>query len=196
MIKPNGYDEQRASGDFTPVRLGGHYCTIKRVAETKSKTGKDMIVVCFDFDSNDDQAGYFMESFKNDVREEKKWPFQGTKYIMVNDYQDASKTSRQFKTFCTCVESSNSGFSIQWGENWGSQFVGKKIGAVYGEEENEWNGKQFMRPTIKYFCKTDSVANAAIPEPKYLLNHASKANASATNDFMNVGAGDMDEIPF
>ena len=125
MQKPNGYEEAQASGEFTPVNLGGHHAVIMQVTEKKSSTGKDMIVVVFDFAKNDEQAGYFNDRFKNDTRDDKKWPFNGTKYIMVNDYQDANKTSRQFKTFCTCFEKSN-GTEVNWGlPNWGAQFKGK-----------------------------------------------------------------------
>lgn len=49
MQKPNNYDETPAGGEFTPVDLGGHKLIIKQVSETKSKSGKDMIVVLFDF---------------------------------------------------------------------------------------------------------------------------------------------------
>ena len=44
MKKPKNYDET-PTGGFTPVELGGHKMVIKQVIETKSKTGKDMIVV-------------------------------------------------------------------------------------------------------------------------------------------------------
>jgi len=194
MNKPSGYDDVQVGGGFTPVDLGGHYCQIKQVAERKSSTGKDMIVVVFDFVKPDAQEGYFMEQFKNDVREDKKWPFAGSKYIMVNDYQDPSKTSRQFKSFCTCVENSNS-YQIQWGGNdWAAQFKGKKIGAVYGEEEHEYDGKISKRRLVRYFCSLDAVKDAKIPEAKLLKN----VNRPAANDtsFVNIPEGTEEEIPF
>ena len=196
MQKPDGYDEAKVSGAYTPVELGGHYCTIKQVNETKSSTGKNMIVVLFDFCPPDKQSGYFIDSFKNDVREEKKWPFSGTKYIMVNDYQDPAKTSRQFKTFCSCVEKSNN-YEIIWGgDEWSKQFKGKKVGVVYGEEENEYNGKTFMRAMPKWFCQLDAVATAKIPEPKYLSGSARKVGSNVSNDFMTIPEGMEEEIPF
>ena len=198
MVKPNGYDEAQATGEYTPVELGGHYCVIKQVSERKSSTGKDMVVVLFDFCKPDKQEGYFMESYKNDTRDDKKWPFAGSKYIMVNDYQDPQKTSSQFKTFCTCVEKSNN-YTIQWGgDNWAQQFKGKKIGAVYGEEENEYDGRTFMRATMKWFCNIDAVKDAKVPEPKYLkTRQTAPVPAQASNDdFMNLPEGTEEEIPF
>jgi hypothetical protein len=194
MNKPSGYDDVQVGGGFTPVDLGGHYCQIKQVAERKSSTGKDMIVVVFDFVKPDAQEGYFMEQFKNDVREDKKWPFAGSKYIMVNDYQEPSKTSRQFKSFCTCVENSNS-YQIQWGgSDWAAQFKGKKIGAVYGEEEHEYDGKVSKRRLVRYFCSLDAVKDAKIPEAK-LLKNVSRPAANDTS-FVNIPEGTEEEIPF
>ena len=194
MNKPSGYDDVQVGGGFTPVDLGGHYCQIKQVAERKSSTGKDMIVVVFDFVKPDAQEGYFMEQFKNDVREDKKWPFAGSKYIMVNDYQEPSKTSRQFKSFCTCVENSNS-YQIQWGGNdWAAQFKGKKIGAVYGEEEHEYDGRVSKRRLVRYFCSLDAVKDAKIPEAK-LLKNVSRPAANDTS-FVNIPEGTEEEIPF
>lgn len=201
MNKPNGYDEASTNREFTPVELGGHYAVVKQVSERQSSTGKDMIVVLFDFCSPDAQANYFMESFKNDVREEKKWPFNGSKYIMVNDYNDPNKTSRAFKTFCTSVEKSNK-YSIQWGgKDWAKQFVGKKVGVVYGEEESEFDGRISMRHVPKWFCSIDTVKTAGIPAPRY-LNGSSPANAKKPDeqtgdaDFMDLTKVDVEEIPF
>ena len=168
MNKPMGYDEVIASGEFVPVSPGGHYCDIKKVEETQSSTGKSMIVVYFDFNQQDVQAGYFMQQYNDDTREEKSWPFAGRKYVMVEDYNDASKVSRQFKTFCSCVEESNENFTVQWGDDWGAQFTNKKIGIVFGREEQEYNGKVSMRSLPRYFCRIAAVANAKVPEDKLL----------------------------
>lgn len=198
MQKPSGYDEAKASGEYIPVDLGGHYCTIKQVSELQSSTGKDMIVVVFDFCEPDQQVGYFAEQFANDTRNEKKWPYQGTKYILVNDFQDAKKTSKQFKTFCTCVENSNN-YKIQWGgQNWAQQFKGKKIGAIFGEEESEYDGKTSMRRVLRWFCGTDKVNDAKIPEPKYIKSRKNDNMAATSKDtgFMNIPDDADEEIPF
>jgi hypothetical protein len=81
MIKPNNYDNVKASGEFEQVNAGGHYMTILKVAERKNKNGGDMIVVAFDFDMRDKQEGFFKKMFLDDVRPDKAWPYQGTQYI-------------------------------------------------------------------------------------------------------------------
>lgn len=205
MKKPDGYDEAKASGEFTPVKDGGHYAVIKQVSERQSSTGKDMVVVLFDFCEPDTQTGYFADMFNNSDKEDKKWPFAGTKYIMVNNYNDASKTSRAFKTFCTCAEKSNN-MIVNWGGNdWGKQFKGKKIGIVFGAEEQEWQGKISMRHIPKWFCDYAKVPDQKIPDPIY-INGVAPASTSAQNTtasteadgnkFVDVPETELDEIPF
>lgn len=201
MQKPSGYDEAQAGGEFTPIDLGGHYAIIKQVSERQSSTGKDMIVVLYDFTSPDKQEGFFSKQFNNDDRPEKKWPFAGTKYIMVNDYNDPNKTSRAFKTFCTCVEKSNN-YQIAWGGNaWSQQFKNKFVGVVFGEEESEYDGKIRMRRVPKWFCNTDKVKDQSIPAPKYLngvgpAQPQQNTSTESADPFLNIPEGIDEEIPF
>lgn len=195
MQKPNNYENVKESGSFTPVELGGHHLIIKQVNETQSKAGKPMIVVLFDMAKNDKQAGYMTEEFNNDVRPEKKWPRVGTEYIVSEDAD--GNCSRKFKTFISCFEKSNNCEAV-WGEAFCKQFKNKKIGGVFGEVENEYNGKVTMRHELKYFCSDDAADNAKIPNPQYLNNASAPANSQkpADTSFMNVPEGTDDEIPF
>lgn len=101
MKKPNNYENTQVQGEFTPVELGGHKLVIKKVEERMSKTNRPMIVVYFDFAPGDKQAGYFEEVFANDIRPEKKWPNQGTNYILTED--NDGNCSRSFKTFLSSM---------------------------------------------------------------------------------------------
>lgn len=193
MKKPNGYDEAKASNGWEPVELGGHYLVIKQVEETKSSSGDDMIKVFFDFDKNDKQADYFADSFKNDIRPDKKWAFQATEYIMVNDYQDKSKTSRAFKTFITCVEHSNN-MEVKWDvENWAAQFKGKKIGGVFGEQMDYYNGEEKKKVILRWFVSTDNVEDAEIPK---MTESKAYKNRPQDDGFTNVPDDVSEELPF
>lgn len=196
MKKPANYDNTQASGEFTPVELGGHFLIIKDVEETKSKSGKDMIIVRFDFASNDKQPGYFTKAFKDDIRPDKRWPHQATQYILTEDKD--GNCNRSFKTFTTCVEHSNPGFTIQWGDNFEMQFLNKKIGGVFGIVENEYMGRVTKRRELRWFVSEDKVRDAAIPEEK-LLPVSGKPNpaaASVENGFMTIPEGIEEEMPF
>ncbi len=194
MQKPNNYDKTQASGDFTPINLGGHHLIIKKVEETKTKTGKNMIVVAFDMAPGDSQPGYFSKAFADDIRPDKKWPRAGRQYIVTED--NTGNCSRSFKTFINCVERSNNGFVTQWGDTFAQQFKGKRIGGVFGEVENEYNGKTTMRHELRWFCDDSKVDSANIPQPKYLPNSNTTTSAPA-DTFVNIaGTIEEEEIPF
>ena len=190
MNKPEGYDKVQV--DFTPAELGGHTMVIKGVREEKSKAGKEMIVVAFDFDKNDIQPGYFSDLFEKDIRPEKKWPIAGTQYILTTDKD--GKTSKSLKGFITSCERSN-GFEAQWGAKFCEQFKGKKIGGVFGIVEEEYNGKVSKRHRLRWFCEYDKAQDAPVPAPK-LLNNSYTSAASGPSGFVNVPDGVNEEIPF
>ena len=197
MQKPNGYDEAKAGGDFTPVELGGHQLVIKQVNERVNKNNQPMIVVLFDFAQNDTQPGYFMEQFKNDIRPDKKWSNQATQYINV--YDSEGKTSRVFKTFTTCVEHSNTGFTTQWGDNFCQQFKEKRIGGVFGEQMDFYNGEEKKKRVLRWFVSSDKVADAQVPElteTNAYKQHKSGSAMVSNGDFMNIPDGIDEELPF
>lgn len=201
MVKPQNYEETQAQGDWTPIDLGGHKLVIKQVNETKSKTGKDMVVVLFDFAEDDKQPGYFTEQFKNDIRPDKKWPNQATQYILPTD--DDGKCSRSFKTFTTCVEHSNTGFSVQWGEKFCQCFKGKKIGGVFGEQMDYYNGEEKKKRVLRWFVSLDKVADAAIPDmsetkqyKEYKQGGGMPNYGTSGDGFMNIPEGIDEELPF
>ena len=190
MQKPNNYDAVQV-GEFTPVELGGHHAIIKDVKEQKSSTGKDMIVIALDFAKNDKQPDYFLNSFENDIRPDKKWPFQAVQYIVVEGAD--GQPTRNFKSFITAFEESN-GCEATWGDGFCAQFKDKKIGVVYGNVEEEYNGERKMRRRIRWFCKDSAVDTAKIPDDKLLGNTGN--SAAKSNDFVSVASGAKEEIPF
>ena len=191
MQMPNGYNEVKVGGDYVPPALGGHKIVIKQVVETKSKAGKNMLVVCFDFAKDDVQPNYFSEEFKNDVRPEKKWPHAGTAYILTED-QDG-KCSKKLKGFVTSFERSNNCEAV-WGDKFAAQFKNKKIGGVYGEVENEYNGKTTMRHELRWFCEIDKAEGTTIPDPKFLPKSTQSSDES--NGFMDIKEGTDETIPW
>lgn len=199
MNKPNGYAETQASGDWSPVELGGHKMIIKQVNEKKSASGKDMIVVLFDFAKDDAQPEYFMEAFKNDIRPEKKWPNQATQYILTED--ENGNCSKSFKTFCTCVENSNAGFNC-WKPDNSFNFdgiKGKRVGGVFGEQLDFYNGNEKKKRVLRWFCSMDRVDGAGIPEISETKAYRERLNATGNSDggdFVSVPEGIDEELPF
>lgn len=193
MQKPNSFDEVVAGGEFTPIEVGGHHAVIVSVKEQKSSTGKDMVVVALDFAKNDKQAGYFKAQFDNDTRSDKKWPYQAVQYIVSEDAE--GKCSKSFKGFITAFERSNN-ITTNWGDKFCDQFKNKKIGVVYGEVEEEYNGEIKTRRRIRWFCEDAKVDSAAIPEKKYLNSASATAATTTDTSFVNVPDSAAEEIPF
>lgn len=197
MQKPNNYDETQVGGDYTPIEIGGHHAVIISVKEQQSSTGKNMVVVALDFARNDSQPGYFKNQYDGDEREGKKWPYQAVQYIVTEGTD--GKCSRNFKSFITSFEKSNN-VNITWGDKFPAQFKNKKIGVVYGEVEEEYNGEVKTRRRIRWFCEDGKVADQKVPEKKTLnstsaTSTTSKA-ATSDNSFVNVPEGVDEEIPF
>lgn len=193
MQKPNEFDKTQAGGDFTPVELGGHYGIIKNVAERETKNGDPMIVVSIDFDKKDEQAGYFTDMFKKDVRPDKKYPNQATNYI-TTEY--GGKCTRGFKSFIKAFADSNglTEDKIKWGEDFAAQFKNKKVGIVFGNVEETYNGETKMRRKIRWFCDYNKVPNQSIPADKFENNAKPKTTEPQEDDFTQVT--DDEDIPF
>ena len=187
MNKPNNYDNTQANtGDFVPVELGGHYAIIRKAEERLSSTGKMMVVVEIDFDQKDTQPGYFQESYDRSDKEPKKWPYQGTQYIVTEDNE--GNCSRSFKSFCTSYEDSNK-TPISWngGNDWAKQFTDKKIGVVFREVEEEYNGEVRTRRRIAWFCDYNKALDQNTPRKKELQ----KGSSADPEEFMKVPSDDI-----
>lgn len=196
MEKPRNYEKTQAQGDWRPVALGGHKLVIKQVNETKSKTGKNMIVVLFDFAEDDHQPHYFMNQYIGDNRQDKKWSNQATQYILTEDTDGVC--TRNFKTFITCVERSNAGFEVQWGDKFCQCFKDKKIGGVFGEQMDYYNGEEKKKRVLRWFCSTEKAEDSVIPdisETKAYKEWKQNSVSQNSDGFMSI-PDNVDELPF
>lgn len=195
MNKPNNYENTQI-GDFTPVELGGHYAIIKQVSERTNKNGGPMVVVCFDFDKTDAQPEMFATRFREDIRPDKKWPNQAIMYINTEDKD--GKCSRSFKKFVTAFADSNGlkENDIKWGSDFCAQFKNKKIGVVFGNVEEEYNGEVKMRRKARWWCDYKKAKDQTVPADVLLENKPAPATKTNNDGFMNIPTGDGDELPF
>ena len=190
MNKPNNYDNVSV-GNYEPVALGGHKMVIKKVVETTSRAGSEMLIVYLDFAQDDVQPGKFSKEFSKDTRADKKWPHAGTIYILTEDNE--GNCSKKLKGFTTSFERSNNCETI-WGSRFAEQFTNKRIGGVYGEVENEYNGKRTMRHELRWFRSVNEVEGETVPDPVYLDSRAPAAKADS-NGFMSI-PDNVDEVPW
>ena len=173
---------------------------IKEVLEMKSKTNKDMIRVSFDFAQNDSQPGYFEKAFRDDIRPDKKWPANGTTYILTEDQN--GDCSKSFKTFITSVEKSNPGFTVNWGDGFAECFKNKLAGAVFGVVNDYYNGRNIAKHQLRWFRSAEGVKDADIPAEIETKAYKDNNGVSAatppigSDGFMDIPDGIDEELPF
>ena len=188
MNKPAGYDEAQVLGEFTPINLGGHKLVIMKVEEITASNGNQYIKVSFDTAKDDVQPNYYSNAYKNNTMDNKKW--SGVTTVFPTDRD--GKTSKSFKTFCTAVEHSNSGFKMVWGDQFCNALKGKAVGGVFGEEEYVGNdGTIKTARKLFWFRGIDKVMNAEIPAKRTV-----EPQPASNDGFMNIPDSIDNELPF
>lgn len=196
MIKPNGFEETREFGEYTPLELGGHKLVIMKVEECETSNGNQYIKVSFDTAKDDIQPNYYSNQYKQDTRDNKKW--SGVTTVFPTDNE--GKTSRVFKTFCTSVEKSNAGFKMVWGEQFCNVLKGKAVGGVFGEEEYvDGNGEIKTARKLRWFRSIEGVMDADVPAKKTAQRTDAQDLAydkahDYTGNWVDIGADD--DLPF
>ena len=93
----------------------------------------------------------------------------------------------------------------QLGNNFGAQFKDKKIGGVFGEQKDFYDGKERNKRVLRWFVSLDKVENAGIPDPtetKAYKEYKSSSQSFYDNapkdadGFMNIPDGIDEELPF
>ena len=195
MLKPNGFDETQGFSSFEQLEEGGHILIILNVEERKSQAGNDMIVVSFDTDRTDKQAGHFKQRYDDDTRSDKKWPSGGRTYQVCTGSN--GNCSKGFKTFIECVEASNNGFKVQWGDNFATCLKNKLVGGCFGKEEylNSYGESKF---TVKLsgFRTVQDVKEGKVqaPKPKMLENTGNNYNSNTGYD--DITPVEDSDVPF
>lgn len=170
MNKPQDFDSVKEYTQTTPLEPGGYICRIVKVQETTAQSsGAPMLKIGLEI-AEGDRKGFYTAQFNADTRTDKKWPCIVNQ--LVYDSNGSNTTNRGFKTFTTCVEKSNSGFNIQWGDKFAECFKNKLIGGVFRREEYIGNdGKSHFSTKCAWFRSVDEIkAGVPIPEDKLLSN--------------------------
>ena len=194
MNKPNNYDNAKAYSTFEPLPAGGYVCKIMQVVETKSSTGKEMIVVSMDI-AEGEQKDYYAKAYKEDTREDKKWGCNV--YVLTEDAE--GNTSRKFKGFIENVKASNAGWNEVWGDKFCDNFKGKLVGAIFGREEyQKQNGDTAWSTKCFYFDAVERIRSGKVktPQDRYLQQNSGSAAPSGSDGFMNITDGVDEELPF
>lgn len=215
MRKFEGYEDVKVNNFGERLKLGGHICKIleaKVEAFTSKKDGKtyEQLVIKFDIESPDEQAGFYANKFAEDAKKDAlnaKW--KGFHRISVPTEESEDFIKSNFKTFTTSVEDSNPGYKWNWEEN---TLVGKTFGGVFGLEEFTLDdGRTLSMARIRYVRGTAKIEEIGIPKVKLadksLMDYEeyvakkkaereNSENTSSANQTTQSSSLSEDDLPF
>lgn len=177
MKKISGYDKIQESGSFKKLPVGGYVVKILNATDVPDK---EYLRLSFDV-AEGPNKGFFAEEYKNDTREDKKWPNAGT---FVRSYKE--KALPMMKGFTTAVEKSNKNYTWNFDE---STLKGKLVGLIIGEEEFvNSSGKMRTRTYVNAVRSVDIIREGKFEVPELKKLSADKVAAStsaASQPFQN-----------
>lgn len=189
--KPQDWEKVQAFTEYEPLELGGHVCRIMKAEETKSKTGKDMLVISLDI-AEGEQKDYYSVQYRNDTRPDKKWGC--IVYQLIEDKD--GNTSRGFKTFVEAVDISNPDFDVNkiWNESFCDYFKGKLVGGIFGREQyrSKKDGSLKFSTKCMNFASIEK-ARAGIPAPEDKLLPTAVSDPLSAMGFTSMPD---DDLPF
>lgn len=211
-----GYDDVKVNNFREKLKLGGHICKVleAKIEEYESKKdGKkyEQLIIKFDIESPDEQAGFYNKRFAEDAKADAlnaKWKGFHRISVPKNDSDDFIKS--KFKAFTTSIEESNSGYKWQWEEN---TLVGKVFGGVFGFEEFvTQDGRTITMTKIRYVKSIEKINEVPIPKVKLADNtlmdyeeyvekrkaelEKERNNTSSTTNTSESGTLSSDDLPF
>lgn len=208
-----GYEEVKVNNYGERLKLGGHICKIleAKIEQLESKKdGKkyEQLVIKFDIESPDEQAGFYADKFANDARTDAlnaKWKGYHKISVPTDESEDFIKSN--FKAFTTSVEESNPGYKWNWDEN---TLVGKTFGGIFGLEEFiTQDGRTLSLTKIRFVRSTNKIGEASIPKVKMadktymdynkyveMKKSEREGNNSVNNTTTESGTLSGDDLPF
>lgn len=165
MEKIENWDNIEAKGmeDFKNLPIGAYECIIKDARiNHNEENGKDTLKISIDIASGE-YKDYFLKSYENDTRIDKKWNNNAVKYLAFEGDNVAF-----FKGFITCVENSNPGYTWDWNEN---KLKDKKICGVFlYEEYQKQDGTHGIKVRLNKFRSLDKMKDINISDNVKMLD--------------------------
>lgn len=167
-----GWNEAPAyTGEFETLPPGAYKCQVVQVNITKTQSGKEMMVICFDI-AEGPFKDYYMKQFKSRQKTDKD-----VKYPGIFRQLTRGDSLPFFKGVITSIEKSNPGYRWNWEEK---SLVKKYFGGIFGREEYMGNdGKKHMSTKCVQIRSLDGMKDAKIPEDKLLPDTPAPAFSTA-----------------
>lgn len=181
MKKISGYDKIQEGGSFKKLSPGGYVVNILDVTDVPDK---EYLKVSFDVCEGKDKD-FFANEYKNDTREEKRWPNAGS---FIRSYKE--KALPMLKGFTTAIENSNKDYTWDFDEK---KLRGKIVGLVLGEEEFlNSSGKVRTRTYVAAVRSVDVIRDGKFEVPKIKRLDATKtaSTTKSAEPFVNPFSDD------
>lgn len=187
------YDDAQAYSGYARLEPGKYVLVIKDVAYIEGQNGtSDRLRFAFDI-AEGESKDYFLNQFKANTAEDKKWKGTYDLWVPVEDNSDRdNQTIRKFKTVMNDFEASNEGFRWAWDEK---KLKGLKIGGLFREEDWAFNGREGTSVRCYGFTSIEALATAKLLGRKYLNGGAAPVQTSA-DGFVDIPTGEESELPF
>ena len=198
MEKINGWETVEAKGmeDFKNLPIGAYECIIKDARiNHNEENGKDTLKISIDIASGE-YKDYFLKSYENDTRIDKKWNNNAVKYLAFE-----GDNVSYFKGFITCVENSNPGYTWDWNE---IKLKDKKICGVFlYEEYQKQDGTHGIKVRLNKFRSLDKMKDINISDNIKMLDGSyisyddyMERHDNPFSDFKNEMEISEEQLPF
>lgn len=165
MEKIENWDSIEAKGmeDFKNLPIGAYECVIKDARiNHNEENGKDTLKISIDIVSGE-YKDYFLKSYENDTRIDKKWNNNAVKYLAFEGDNVAF-----FKGFIKTIENSNVGYTWDWDE---TKLKGKKVCGVFlYEEYQKQDGTHGIKVRLNKFRSLDKMKDINISDNIKMLD--------------------------
>lgn len=184
MKKIDNYENIKENTGFKKLPVGGY---IVKILDAKDVPEKEYLKISFDI-AKGDEKGFFAEAYKEDTREDKKWPNAGS---FVRSYKE--KALPMLKGFTNAIEASNKGYKWDWNEQ---GLKGKLVGVVIGEEEYiNQKGAVRTRTYVNAVRSVETIEKGEFKIPELKKVDATKvATTTAAEPYVDPFANDGAEV--
>ena len=169
---PNNWNTVKADdGSFKGLEAGVYKMVVRQATVKQSKSGKEMLVLCFDI-ADGEYKDYFMDLYTKrheeaaQKGEQAKYPNNGCYYQLTEgDFLP------RFKHFINVFEESNPGYTFTGDEK---TLVGKVFGGVMREEEYESRQDGSIKTTVRCdrIVPVSKIETTKVPDCKKLKKTA------------------------
>lgn len=197
----SGYDEAKKEAQATAsakLPVGAYVCKVQDVRLEEFDWGSRLIIA---YDVIEGEfKDFFKKQFEENNSEDKKWKGKTAIYVPKDDGSEKDKiTKKSFASWMDAFEKSNSGYSWDWDEK---KLKNKVIGIVYGETGTVIEGKEVKFTEARFGVDAQLVRDGKAPSAKFKAKNGFGGNGSdgsssgSSDEFMNVPAGQKEDIPF